>query len=237
MADIPNPSTSIKVIFEDGEIAVIEKPAGIPVYPLKNDEKNTISKWALAKWPESEPVHRLDNDTSGLILIAKNKFAFKKLRGQFENNTIHKEYIALVLGETPAEGVIETPIIHDPRNQKKMRICQSKEFQGSNVSKFQKAHTEYKLIKRYSGGRYSLLQVKITTGVRHQIRLHLASVGYPIAGDKLYQTTRQAKRDGTNLERQFLHASMLSFIHPTSGKNLTFRSELTQELQNVLTKL
>jgi 23S rRNA pseudouridine1911/1915/1917 synthase len=242
MQVIPNPAFPIKIIFEDESIIVIDKPAGMPCYRTKQSNKRTVTDeigFKLSPSPHPSPsrgegegggdlVHRLDNNTSGLLLAAKNQQAIDALRKQFDDNKILKRYTALVLGETPQEGVIETPIIHDPRNKKKMKISP---LTG------QHAHTTYKLLKKYAGGQYSLLEVTIKTGVRHQIRIHLASLGHPIAGDRLYQNRRMRERDKTGLTRQFLHASCLGFNHPSSGKWMDFSAPLPKDLQNVLTKL
>lgn len=255
----------INIIFEDDSLAVVEKPAGMPVYPVKmanyklqitNKSQctnyKTLAEIAAAKWPSSEPAHRLDNDTSGLVIVAKTKEAFKTLRKQFDDEIVHKEYTALVLGEAPEDGKIDTPITHDPKNKKKMRVnslraCREDgpaQFSTSpritglrSNNKYQEAHTAYKLVKKYLGGRYSLLRVTIKTGVRHQIRVHLASIGHPLAGDRLYQSGRQRERDNTGIVRQFLHATHLGFKHPKSGKWMDLSSPLPLDLDNVLTKI
>ena len=236
---IPNKNIPIKIIFEDGDIIALNKPAGLPVYPLKGEETETLANGLVAKWPELASlgqdaglVHRLDNDTSGIMLVAKNESAYKNLRKEFENREVYKEYTALVLGETPSDGIIDSPIVHDG---KKMKIIPlSPKERGRSQ---QKAHTEYKVIKKFLGGQYSLLKVIIKTGVRHQIRVHLASIGHPIAGDTLYCKSKHKLTDRTELNRQFLHASKIRFNHPSSGKLLESESPLPRELENVLTKL
>lgn len=237
MSLIPNPSITFEVIFEDDSIIIVNKPAGLPVYPLKDNETLTLANGLVARWPDLSKIgygemqtgllHRLDNDTSGIILVAKTGLAFEDLHRQFNEESVLKEYTTLVLGETKDRGIIETPIIHDPKNKRKMKVV------GEGLT----AHTTYYLIKKYLAGQYSLLQVQIKTGVRHQIRVHLASIGHPIAGDKLYQTPRQKMRDKTGLSRQFLHASKIGFNHPISKKWIGFTSNLPDEIQNVLTKL
>src|SRR3989338_9761343 len=122
---IPNPAIPIKVIFEDESIIVINKPAGIPCLPLKSGEGKTLANGIAARWPDAELVHRLDNDTSALIIASKNPGALKDLRLQFDDEKVLKEYTALVLGEPPPKGIIETPIIHDLRNKKKMKVAKA----------------------------------------------------------------------------------------------------------------
>lgn len=231
MRILPNNRISIKVIFEDKHIIIVDKPAGIPCLPLKDGEKETIANGIVAKWlsdlPDAGLLHRLDNDTSGCLLVAKNIEAYKNLRAQFDEGKILKQYTALVLGETPAEGLIDTPIIHDPKDKKRMKVAPHG----------QPACTSYQLFEKFLGGRYSFLEVTIKTGVRHQIRVHLASIGHPISGDRLYQNSRQRSRDKTGLERQFLHASKLGISHPMSREWIEFTAPLPHDLRNVLTKL
>lgn len=219
----------IKIIFEDKDIAVIDKPAGVPVYPSKKSEKTSLLEMLGKK---GDFVHRLDNDTSGLIIFAKNTESLDLLRFQFDEKGVLKQYSALVLGETPANGIIETPVIHDPKNKKKMKVCAQKAD-----GKAQEAWTSYETLKVYASGRYSLLNVTIRTGVRHQIRVHLSSIGHPLAGDRLYQNTRQRNRDGTGLVRHFLHSSRIGFHNPSDGKWTEFSIDLPSSLRNVLTKI
>ena len=238
---ISNLRTSIKVIFEDESIMIIEKPAGLPVYPAEGGKEETVVGQLGSLIPlipplekGDEPVHRLDNDTSGLLLIAKSETSFANLRKQFDDKKVMKKYTALVMGETPKNGIIETPIIHDPKRANRMRVFS----QGCGTkAKPQEAYTSFKTIKKYAGGQYSLLEIAIKTGVRHKIRVHLSSIGYPLVGDHLYQNSRNRKLDSSGLKRQFLHASTLGFHHPVSGKWVEFTSQLPQDLQNVLTKL
>lgn len=237
---------SINIIFEDESFVIIEKLAGLPVYPAEGGKIDTVvSKLKdiippnppLVKGGYTEPVHRLDNDTSGLMVIAKDEKSLTTLRKQFSDRKVLKKYTALVMGETPKNGVIETPIIHDPKNVKRMRISPLTPSLSLKGRGGQEAYTSFKTIKKYAGGQYSLLEVAIKTGVRHQIRVHFASIGYPLAGDYLYQNARNKKLDSLGLKRQFLHASILGFHHPVSGKWVEFSSPLPQDLQNTLTKL
>ena len=233
---IPNSGVPIKVIFEDDDIIVVDKQAGVPVYPLKDDEMDTLANGLVAQWPGADFVHRLDNDTSGLILAAKNGDVLKKIREQFEAHTILKHYTALVLGEPPPQETIKTPVVHDPKNAKRMRVV-TKGSRLETSDKAQEAVTNFKVIKKYAAGAYSLLEVRIKTGVRHQIRVHLASIGHPLTGDPLYQNSRSRKIDRLGLKRQFLHASKLGFNHPRTEEWVEFGSELPRDLQNALTKI
>jgi len=237
----------IKIIYEDENVIVVDKPAGIVVFPenesLKSGEK-TLIDYLIEKYPELKSVgekprygiiHRLDKDTSGILLVAKSHDGLIFLQQQFNDQTLEKtlekRYTALVVGNVKEnKGKLHTLIARsksDPRKQKIYEISDSQ----SPVSA-REAITEWKVIERYRG--YTLLEVKILTGRRHQIRCHLSFIHHPVAGDKLY-----GFKDSPcpkELKRQFLHANYLKIQLP-NGKNQEFISELPMELKNVLNKL
>lgn len=246
--------SSLKIHYEDTEVLVIEKPAGIPCLSVKNGKRPALSELISSKYPSAKLVHRLDNDTSGLILAAKTSQAYENLRQQFSSHTkVLKEYIALVIGRPPKSGKITSAIAHHPRKKKKMIVCESEA--RAKALKARMAVTIFKIINRYrsssSLNNYALLDIQIKTGVRHQIRAHLASIGFPIAGDKLYQNIKKRKEDILPLDRHFLHASRLGFTHPKTGRWIEIpachrlagsglagrRSELPQELDEILLNL
>lgn len=228
----------LEIIYEDDSILAVTKPAGIPTLPTKGGIKPTLFdllieiRPELSKINEAGIVHRLDNGTSGVVLVAKTEEVYKKLRGQIScDKKVLKEYIALVVGNPPDEGVIYTPIAHHPRKKKKMVVCETKE--KADELKAREAKTTFRAIKRFSG--YTLLSVRIEGGVRHQIRAHLASIGFPIAGDKLYQNVGKQKEDTLNLIRYFLHAYRLIFLY--ANKQIKITSRPTEDLQKTLKKL
>jgi 23S rRNA pseudouridine1911/1915/1917 synthase len=162
-------------------------------------------------------VHRLDKDTSGVMLVAKNRVAQADLAEQFKSRSVAKVYLVLVKGHlTPESGIIEAPIGRDPRNRKKMAV----------VSQGREARTEYRVI-RYVGN-YTLLEVRLETGRTHQIRVHLGAIGYPVVGDKVYGIK------SPHLLRQFVHASRLGFRLPATGEYIEFNSELPADLAQAL---
>jgi len=269
------------IVYQDKEILVLDKPAGMPAVSLKKGKQKTLAAWILKKFPkqaeigsngplEAGLVHRLDNDTSGLVVAARTKEAYEKLREDFSKNPsspllqrgvrgdlkvcktgnfgILKAYTALVLGNPPDKGTITTPIAHHPRKKKKMVVCES--AVQAQALKARPAVTSFELLKRYkvpddrrrvsgnqrptSPSAYTLLRVTITTGVRHQIRAHLASIGFPIAGDRLYQNPKKHAEDTLPLKRHFLHASRLGFSHPKTGKWIEMRSDLPRDIACVL---
>jgi 23S rRNA pseudouridine1911/1915/1917 synthase len=229
----------IKIIYEDKDLIVIDKPSGMVVFPEGQTKDNTVVDALIQKYPElksaGEPprygiVHRLDKDTSGVLIVAKNTESLIFLQKQFINRRVDKKYTALVTG-TIKEGFGEIKTLigrakTDKRKQKAYPLSDA-EKKGKR-----EAVTEFTTIKRFDN--FTLLEVKIKTGRRHQIRCHLSYLRHPIAGDKLYGFKNQTIPDG--LSRQFLHASYLKIQLP-SGQLKEFKSELPEELQKVLDKL
>jgi len=215
---------NIPIIYEDDDLVVIDKPAGILVHPVKN-EKNTLLDFLKIKYPNIKLVHRLDRDTSGLMIVAKNEETYERLKSQFLNRQIKKKYLALIHGT-----------LKDKKGIIAKSISKSRKRGGSQtttpIGKRREAITRYNVIKEYPN--YSLLEVFPETGRTHQIRVHLASIGHPITGDEKYKFKRQPKIEGLN--RQFLHASYLNFQLP-NGKMLELSSKLPEELDKILEKL
>ncbi|MFH1829558.1 MAG: RluA family pseudouridine synthase [Pseudomonadota bacterium] len=228
-----------QVRHEDKVMLVVDKPAGMPAASLKKGEAGTVAAWLLkqylaqAKLPkgnlEAGLVNRLDNETSGILVAAKTLEAYENLREQFKKGSAHKEYLALVIGYPPKQGTIDISIAHHPKKKKKMVVCDSGRPASTSFSLLKKFH--------FKTFEYALLSITIKTGVRHQIRVHLAHIGHPIAGDKLYQNPKKRAADPLELKRHFLHSSKLTIFHPTTGKEMTFESPLPAELTEVLAKL
>ena len=221
---VPTNFMNIPIIYEDDDLVVIDKPAGILVHPVKN-EKNTLLDFLKIKYPNIKLVHRLDRDTSGLMIVAKNEETYEWLKSQFLNRQIKKKYLALIHGT-----------LKDKKGIIAKSISKSRKRGGSQtttpIGKRREAITRYNVIKEYPN--YSLLEVFPETGRTHQIRVHLASIGHPITGDEKYKFKRQPKIEGLN--RQFLHASYLNFQLP-NGKMLELSSKLPEELDKILEKL
>ena len=219
--DIP-----LNIIYEDKDLLVIDKPAGLTVHPAPGHPSHTLVNAILARFPDLPTsgdlmrpgiVHRLDKDTSGLMLVAKNRVALNKLANQFKSRSVLKAYLVLVRGHlSPENGFIEAPIGRDPRNRKRMAV----------VAKGRDARTEYRVIKYV--GDCTLLEVTPETGRTHQIRVHLSAIGYPIVGDKTYGVK------SAFLSRQFVHACRLGFKLPSSGQYIEFTSELPPDLEQAL---
>ena len=216
----------LDIIYEDDDLLVIDKPAGLTVHPAPGHPAHTLVNAILSRFPHLADisdslrpgiVHRLDKDTSGVMLVAKNNMAQADLVDQFKARLVVKAYLALVKGcLTPEKGVIEAPIGRDPSNRKRMAV----------VAEGREARTEYQVIKYI--GDYTLLEVRPETGRTHQIRVHLSAIGYPVVGDKVYGVK------SAYLSRQFMHACRLGFKLPSTGKYVEFESELPPDLAQAL---
>lgn len=223
----------LNVVFENQDLMVINKPAGMVVHPAAGHATGTLVHAALAHAPELEGiggerrpgiVHRLDKDTSGLILVAKNERAHRWLQDQFRLRRVKKVYLALVDGFAPTPtGRIEAFIGRDPEHRKKMAIV--------SAQKGREAVTEYRVLETFAN--HSLIEAHPLTGRTHQIRLHLAFLGCPIVGDNIYGH----RNSSLELQRHFLHAAQLTIQLPGETQPRTFEAELPPELADLLTSL
>jgi len=235
----------IPVIYEDENILVIDKPAGITVFPEGKTKEKTLRDHFLEEYswmknvgtfPRYGIVHRLDKDTSGILLIAKNNEAFSFLQDQFKNKLVEKKYLTLVSGKIKdKEGIVETLIGRAPKDRRKQKVY----LKGSPEAKkegLREAKTIWKVVEIFPGKKsdYTLLEVNPKTGRKHQIRTHLAHLGHPVVGDKLYSFKNQILPEG--LTRQFLHAFYLKISLP-DGKEIEFKTELPPELKKILKNL
>lgn len=256
--DVAPEDAPLDIIYEDESLVVINKPAGLVVHPGAGNYTGTLvnrlvfhfQKLGQTQAENQEPpnaqnsginirpgiVHRLDADTSGLLVIAKTDFAHEHLSAQFRERQIEKHYFALVHGVVErTTGIIEKPIGRDPRQRTRMSIVP---VGGGG----RYALTQYKVARRYT--RFTLLDVDLKTGRTHQIRVHLASIKYPIVGDAAYNLGRDnqitdvhLRNQVKGLNRQLLHAATLAFLHPTTGERLTFRAPLPTDLQTLLDEI
>jgi 23S rRNA pseudouridine1911/1915/1917 synthase len=231
---------ALAVVHEDDDLMVVDKPAGLVVHPGAGAPAGTLVN-ALLHHAKSlsgvggvlRPgiVHRLDKGTSGLLVVAKHDAAHRALSEQFAGRTVVKEYLALVLGVPRASaGSVDRPIGRDPRNRKRMSV---------SAPRGREARSTWSLVEAFDGA--ALLRVRIHTGRTHQIRVHLASLRHPVAGDATYGGTRPpgsrsaaAREALLRLARPALHAARLEFTHPTTGKRLAFEAPLPEDLAQVL---
>jgi 23S rRNA pseudouridine1911/1915/1917 synthase len=225
----------LDIRYEDEDCLLVNKPAGMVVHPSIGHESGTLANAVLAYCPgvmevggEKRPgiVHRLDKDSSGLILVAKNDRSLRHLQAQFKERTVRKVYLALVEGRIqPAEAIIDAPIGRDPRQRKKMTVI-SKRSARSRPSQ-----TSYSTAITFED--HTLVECIPRTGRTHQIRVHLAHIGFPIVGDVVYGRRKQR----IAINRHFLHASQLTFLRPSDETPLTFEAALPQELQAIVDQL
>ena len=226
--DIP-----IEIIYEDNDIIVVNKPKGMVVHPGNGNSEGTLVNAIMAICKDSlsgiggeiRPgiVHRLDKDTSGLLIVAKNDKAHVNISEQIKNHEVKKTYIALVRGIIKEnEATIDMPIGRSNSDRKKMAVTKN----GKN------AITHIKVLKRYDN-KYTLLEINIETGRTHQIRVHLSHIGYPIIGDYIYSNGKNE----FGVVGQCLHAKRLEFKHPTSGKKIILEAPLPEYFENILHEL
>ncbi len=226
--DIP-----LEILYEDEDLIAVNKPAGLVVHPAPGHERGTLVNAILFHCPGLEGVggvqrpgivHRLDKDTSGVILVAKNDRSHRFLQTQFKDRTVHKSYIALAIGQIePERGRIDAAIGRHPKHRKRMAVVPA--------NKGRAAITDYGIISFY--GNYTLVEVHPETGRTHQIRVHFASLGHPLVGDTVYGP----KRDPFHLMRHFLHAQRIRFLRPQDDTELDLNAPLSVELKVLLEQL
>lgn len=225
----------LEVLYEDRDIVVINKPPGLLVHPAPGHPAGTLVNALLFHCKdlagiggELRPgiVHRLDKDTSGVLIVAKNEAAVQQLTAQFKNRLVRKEYLVLVWGRVqPSSGVIETLIGRDPRNRKKM---------SAKPASGRPAVSRYTVLEQFD--ETALLQVRIETGRTHQIRVHMAHMGHPVVGDPQYGGKRAGK-PSFPVSRQMLHASALTLNHPRTNEPLIFSVPMPRDMDECIAEL
>lgn len=215
------------IAYEDEHLLVVDKPAGLVMHPARGHHEGTLAQLLADKaagGPNPERagiVHRLDRDTSGLLVVSRSDDVHRRLQDALQARRIEREYLALVEGRPPARsGTIEAPIGRDPGSRVRMAV-------GGNSSR--EARTRFVLDSSFPS--FSLLRLRLDTGRTHQIRVHLQSIGYPVAGDPHYGTAGLL-----GLRRQFLHATRLAFAHPIGGAPIEIRSPLPEDLALALAR-
>lgn len=240
----PDPSIKFEVIHNEKDFAIINKPANLVVYPGTKHNEKTLINGLLAVWPEIKSVgedplrpgivHRLDKDTSGIMIIAKNNTSFEYFKDLFKNRQIKKTYLALVHGIlTPREGVIDFPIRRSETNPIK-QVAVKEKSQEKNAHPALTRWNVKQYLKDSDGNEYTLIEAMPETGRTHQIRVHFAAIRHNIVGDKIYKDNK--KPEISSLKSHFLHAASLSFTSP-ARKTLNFSAPLPKELNDFLKAL
>jgi 23S rRNA pseudouridine1911/1915/1917 synthase len=247
LAPLPD-SPAFAIVHRDEHLLVIDKPAGLVVHPARGHREGTLSQLLAGLAAGGDParagiVHRLDRDTSGLLLVARSEQAHAALQAAIAARHVEREYLALVEGRPPARtGTVDAPIGRDPRVRTRMAV-------GGNAPR--EARTHFSLERALP--RHTLLRVRLETGRTHQIRVHMQAIGHPVAGDPEYGTRRSPSvaampgsdaaaaappdsPDPLGLRRQFLHATRLAFEHPLTGERLELQSELPADLAAALAR-
>jgi 23S rRNA pseudouridine1911/1915/1917 synthase len=218
----------LKIVHEDADLVVIDKPAGLVVHPGAGQPDRTLLNALLAHAPalggvpRAGIVHRLDKDTSGLLVVAKTVEAQTDLVKQLAERSVRRVYIALVQGDPPASGAIDAPVGRDPKSRTRMAV----------THRGKEARTTYRVLERF--GRAALVECRLETGRTHQIRVHFQHVRHPLVGDTVY---RRGTRHGIEFPRQALHAAELSLRHPSSGQEMTWRSPLPRDFKKLVASL
>ena len=219
----------LDIVYEDDDVIVVNKPQGMVVHPAPGHPNHTLVNALLYHSPLStingtfRPgiVHRIDKDTSGLLMVAKNDLAHQSLAEQLRNKTNKREYLALVYGQIKEdEGTIDAPLGRNPQDRKKQAV----------VKDGRHAVTHFKVVKRYDN--FTLVKCILETGRTHQIRVHMKYIGHPLVGDPLYGPRKVIGKNG-----QFLHAALLGFKHPRTGEEMVFEAPLPENFQKMLDKL
>jgi len=235
--DVLPEDISLDVLHEDNDLIVINKPPGLVVHPAPGHADGTLVNALLFKCDDLQGVggeqrpgiiHRLDRDTSGVMVVAKNQSAMDSLAAQFQDRRVNKVYVAVVVGiPCPAAGRIETLIGRSATDRKKM---------SATPSRGKTAITNYRVTEALEG--FALVRLIIETGRTHQIRVQMAHIGYPVAGDSVYGGSRKRLwQEAGGCERQMLHAETLSFLHPSSGERVEYTAPMPADMRDFIARL
>ncbi len=241
---VATPDVALTVRYEDADVVVVEKPAGVPTHPLRPDETGTLVNALLARYPEMAAVgfhlrepgllHRLDTDTTGLLLAARNKAAFEALRAATSEEKLEKRYLALVEGRMAGEGVVELPLVPHRKDPKRVEAV-TEHVRLRAAVKPHAATTRWRVAKEQ--GEYTLVEVSLTRAFRHQVRAHLAAIGHPLVGDVLYRGPAIPADVAQGFARHCLHASEIHFPHPVTGAAVRVVSPLPDDLTALMHRL
>lgn len=241
---LADPAVPLVVRFDDPAVVVLEKPAGVPTHPLRPGELGTLANAIVHAYPETRAVgyrqrepgilHRLDTDTSGLVVVARTVAAFDALRAQMKAGEMQKRYLALVEGRVASEGSVDLPLVPHRKDPKRVEVV-TEHVRLRAGTRTHEGHTRYRPVRAL--GEFTLVEVELESAFRHQVRAHLAVIGHPLAGDRLYRGPALPDDLGVSLERHFLHASEVVFRHPVTEAEVRVTSPLPDDLAAVVGKL
>jgi len=230
---LPAQRLPLRIVFEDDDLIVIDKPAGLVVHPGAGNPDHTLLNALLAhapalrQVPRAGIVHRLDKDTTGLLVVAKNLAAQARLAAQLAERSVKRSYLALVHGAPPARGAIDAPIGRDTRSRTRMAVTQ----------RGKASRTGYRVLERFGAAArsgFALLECRLETGRTHQIRVHLQHIRHPLVGDPVY---RRGAGRGIPFARQALHAAELELVHPRTGRRRAWKAPLPADMKKLLRQL
>jgi 23S rRNA pseudouridine1911/1915/1917 synthase len=236
----------LTIVYEDEHLLVIDKPAGLVVHPGAGNPDGTLMNALLHHFtdlnllPRAGIVHRIDKDTSGLLVVAKTLPAHTSLSAQLADKTVYREYEAVVAGVLTSGGTVDAPIDRHPTDRVRMAVV---EVRGDHEQKGRDAVTHYRVLARFRG--HTHVRVQLETGRTHQIRVHMGHIHHPLIGDPVYGGRMRLPKGGSpamikavqNFPRQALHARRLGLVHPGSGENMSWESELPVDMQELLAVL
>jgi 23S rRNA pseudouridine1911/1915/1917 synthase len=241
---VPEPDLPLRVLWEDPILAAVDKAAGVPTHPLREGERGTLVNALIARYPEMaaigfsrrEPgiLHRLDRDTSGVLLAARTASAFERLRVEFEQGRVVKVYFAVVHGRPDPEGLVSRPLAGRGRRARRVEVLRS-DRGGRGLRGCIPAETRFRVARCYPG--YALVRLSMTTGARHQLRAHMAFIGHPVVGDSVYGTEPGGPLSVPAPGRHLLHAAELGFFHPLEGRPIRVRSPMPADMRSFLRRL
>ena len=241
---VPQPDLELKVLWEDPLLVAVDKAPGMPTHPLRTGERGTVANGLIARYPEMEGIgfsprepgvlHRLDRETSGVLLAARQDSAFERLRAEFEQGRVVKVYLAVVHGRPERKGVVARPLGSKGRRARRVEVHLD-EASARGLRGLSPAETQYHVIRYYEG--FAFVRLRMTTGARHQIRAHMAFLGHPVVGDSVYGEGSRAFPPGRRPGRHLLHAAELGFFHPSEGRPIRIRAPLPADMRSFLKKL
>ena len=241
---VPEPDLALNVLWEDPLLVAVDKAPGMPTHPLHAGERGTVVNGLIARYREMEGIgfsprepgvlHRLDRETSGVLLAARQGSAFERLRVEFEQGRVVKVYFAIVHGRPERRGVVNRSVASKARRARRVEVVRD-ERAARGLRGVSPAETQYHVIRYYRG--FAFVRLRMTTGARHQIRAHMAFLGHPVVGDSLYGKDSRAFPPGRQPVRHLLHAAELGFFHPSEGRQIRIRAPLPADMRSFMEHL